>query len=113
MFTDGLRFCKEKIDCCRAMVKQCKSYLRFNQDPQSELAGYNKYTTRLAGMEKLEIPFEGAEKSHEIAKRAFDVLSDMEDLKNILLQDMVFIHESLEGGFHVSGDTHWRRCKFF
>jgi hypothetical protein len=98
------------------MVKKCECYLDYAEYPEGELARFNKCTTRLAGMEKLEVPWEGAKKSREVAKRAFDVLSDMEDLKDISLQDMVFIHdlyESLEGGFHVSGDTHWRCCKFF
>jgi hypothetical protein len=113
--TDRLRFCKEKIDCCRMMVTRSERYLDFAEDPEGELARYNNYTTRLAGMEKLHVSPDGAAESREIVKRALKVLSDMEDLKGISLQDMVFVHdlfESLSGGFHVSGDSHWFRCKY-
>ena len=97
------------------MVERSARFSSFVKDPKGDVALFNRYTTRLGVQEEIKIP-DGAEKTIEKAERALAILSDMQNLKHISLTDMVFIHdlyESLEGGFHVSGDTHWRKCKFY
>ena len=64
--------------------------------------------------EKATVP-DGTEKLRENGERALAILSSMENLEDIPLEDMVFIHDLyqvLVGGFHVPDEPHLCRCKY-
>jgi hypothetical protein len=115
MSTDRLRFCKEKIDCCRAMLKRAVKYLNFNVDKNSDIARYNLFTACVSGVAKHVISEEDADKTRKDANRAMGILDDMEGLKDVSLHELEFVHDMysrIEDGSHGNGDEHWDDCEY-
>jgi len=115
MYTDRLRFCKEKIVCCRAMLERAVKCLGFVEDKEGDLACYNRYTAHVSGMPELLIPEKEAEKTRKDVERAMGILEGMEKLKDVSLKELSFVHDMynrIEDGSHGDDDIHWDVCKY-
>lgn len=103
------------------MVMSSVDYLDILEDSNGAMARFNECTRRLTTdeeeakfSEKATIP-DGTERLREKGERALAILTNMENLKDTPLEDMVFIHDLyhvLVRGFHVFGNPHHYRCKY-
>jgi hypothetical protein len=114
-FADRLRFCKEKIDCCRATLKCAVDYLDFNLNKESDIACFKRYTTCVSGVSKHIISEEEEDKTRKDANRAVGVSTTWRASRTSLsvsCRCVYNLYNRIEGNSHDSSDDHMDDCKY-
>lgn len=98
---DRLRFCKEKVDCCDAMLSHTYSIT----------LQYNHFCANM-----LDNPEDETFLSYIV--KAMDILDQVKSLEDLPLEDLMLLHDVyrnivMRTHSDGTGNYHWPHCRYF